>query len=327
MVAPDGSSHLEWTATLLRLLAVWVLIAAPAFGQHSSTAAIVGQFYPASLTAFPDEFGGREQCFAVYDAEPSGAPRTIVAAYTNHTEAAIRVLRRGDAGFAVVAEPDSGLDLSGVRCEISLEDADGDGRKEVRVDFSVNRDTVSWLFRWDGKRLSNLTPTTSTAATGYQASGFVNGSLVDVDNDRVKEVYVQPEYPRFPGEPVLPARLYRLSGGHYVPAGRLVGAWELVQETAAPYIATISFTTPQGADGPYTVRLVSGLPDGSARPTSGRVSMNGREIVAPESFGADLATIERRVALASDNQLQVRIAGKPGSRVLIVIESERWGAR
>jgi len=69
----------------------------------------------------------------------------------------------------VLAESPPGLDLSGVWCDVLLEDVDADGRKEIRVDFSLNRDTVSWLFRWDGQQLRNLTPTAGTAISGYQS--------------------------------------------------------------------------------------------------------------------------------------------------------------
>lgn len=78
--------------TRLLILVGIVGLVSPAFAQQPGVASIVEQFYPQSLTWFPDEVGGRQQCFAVYEADASGAPQTIVAAYTNHTEAVIRVL-------------------------------------------------------------------------------------------------------------------------------------------------------------------------------------------------------------------------------------------
>jgi hypothetical protein len=305
-----------------------VALVTPALGQQPSVASIVEQFYPPSLTAFRDEIGGRQQCFAVYDADASGAPQTIVAAYTNHTEAVIRVLRAGAGGFDVVAEPQAGLDLTGVWCDVILEDVDADGRKDIRVDFSVNRATVSWLFRWDGQQLWNLTPTTSTGATGYQMSSFVNGALVDVDIDGTKEIYVQPEYPRFPDEPVLPPLLYRLAGDQYVEDRPLVGIWPFVRETSTTQTDNVPVTLPRGARGPYTLRVVNGLPDGTARAASAQVWMNGREILSPRDLGNNVAVIERQVTLGAENQLAVRFAGQPStSELLIIIESEKWGTR
>src|SRR5262245_44967650 len=133
----------SYGTVLVVVCAMVVPLARPAVAQQPSVAAIVEQFHPTSLTAFPDEIGGRQQCFAVYETDASAAPQTIVAAYTNHTEAVVRILRAGHGGFYVAAEPPAWLDLSGVWCEVSLDDVDGDGRRDIRVDFSVNVDIVS----------------------------------------------------------------------------------------------------------------------------------------------------------------------------------------
>jgi hypothetical protein len=299
------------------------LVVRPTSGQEPTVASIVEQFYPGSLD-LPAGIGARHQCFAVYDADASGAPQTIVAAYTNGAEARIRVLRAKAGTFDVVAEPQAGLDLSGVWCDVSLEDVDADGRKDIRVDFSVNRDTVSWLFRWDEKQLWNLTPTIDTAITGYQMSSFVNGDLADTDNDGTKEIYVQPEHPRFPDEPVLPAMLYRLSGNRYVEAMRLVGMWKFMSQTGTSETSTVSVTVPQAARGPYTLRVVNGLPDGTARATGAQVWINGKETLSPTAFGNNVGVIERGVTLLPQNELAVRLAGQPSSEIEIIIESESW---
>src|SRR4030095_10278292 len=152
-----------------------------------------------------------------------------------------------------------GLDLSGVWCEVTLEDVDADGRRDIRVDFSVNAATVSWLFRWDGQQLVNLTPTASTAAIGALTSNFVNGKLVDVDNDGIKAIYVQPEYPCFPDEPIFPGELYRLSGNYYLEAARLLGIWIVTRQTITPETTTVQGALPPGVRGPYTLRTVHGL--------------------------------------------------------------------
>ena len=309
------------TRTMLVVLGgMMVLSARPAVAQQPSVAAIVEQFYPTSLTAFPDEIGGRQQCFAVYETDASAAPQIIVAAFTNHTEAALRILRAGSGGFHVAAETPAGLDLSGVRCEVVLEDVDADGLRDIRVDFSVNRAIVSWLFRWDGQQLVNLTPTGSTMAAGIQTSPLVNGTLVDVDNDGIKEIYVQPDYPRFPDEPILPGVLYRLSGDRYLEATRLLGIWIVTRETSTPETTTVEVALPQGARGPYTLRIVNGLPDGTARVTSAQVWMNAQEILGTADFGNNVAAIERQVALAAENQLSVRFAGQPSTQMLILIQ-------
>jgi hypothetical protein len=159
-------------------------------GQEPSASAIVAQFYPQSLVQLAESSGEpytRQQCFAVYDTNTAGSPQTIVAAYTNHETAAIRVLQAGPSGFTVVADP-QGLELAGFQCEVSLVDLDSDGRKEVRVDFSAGANTITWLFKWTGQDLINVTPTTPAPASGHQTSTLIGAQLLDVDNDGVKKV-------------------------------------------------------------------------------------------------------------------------------------------
>ena len=311
--------------TFLLCTGIVGLVVRPTSGQEQSVASIVEQFYPASLD-LPAGIGSRQQCFAVYDTGASGAPQTIVAAYTNGTEARIRLLRASAGTFDVVAEPSADLDLSGAWCDVSLDDVDADARREIRVDFSVNRDTVSWLFRWNGQQLWNLTPTTSTAIGGYQRSSFVNGELVDADNDGTKEIYVQPAYPRFPDEPVLPAVLYKLSGDRYVDDMRLVGMWTFKLPTSTSETSTVSVTVPQGARGPYTLRVVNGLPDGTARAAGAEVWINGKKLLSPIDFSNNVDVIERAVTLLPDNELAVRLAGQQSSEIEILIESESWAS-
>jgi hypothetical protein len=257
----------------------------------------------------------------VYEADASSAPRTIVAAYTNHVDAVIRVLRANAGSFDVVAEP-QGLDLTGVWCNIQHEDIDGDGRPEIRVDFSVNRSTASWLFRWDGQRLVNLTPTEETV-TGDQATKFIDGDLLDADGDGVKEIYVRPAYSRDPAEPVPPAMLYRLRGDRYVEGMRLVGAWKFERKSTVPETTDVAVDLPQGARGPYRLRILNGGAAGKTRAALVQVWINQRVAVAsPEADGQRI--IERAVTLRRSNTLAVRLAGRPTGELLIIIESDRW---
>jgi hypothetical protein len=318
------SNYFGCVTTFLICAGVVGLVGKRASGQEQPVASIVEEFYPPSLDLPAGSGSSRQQCFAVYDADASARPQTIVAAYTNSAEGRIRVLRARAGTFDVVAEPEGGLDLSGVWCGVSLEDVDGDGRKEIRVDFTLNRDTVSWLFRWDGQQLWNLTPTTTTAIGGYQISSFVNGGLVDADDDGTKEIYVQPRYPSFRDEPVLPAVLYRLSGNRYAEHMRLVGMWTFKPGSRASETSTVSVVIPQGARGPYTLRVVNGLPDGMARAAGAEVWINGKETLSPVDFGNSVGVIERAVTLMPENELMVRLAGQFSGEIQIIIESEDW---
>jgi hypothetical protein len=293
------------------------LLGASAFGQQPSVASIVAQFYPTSL--IEPGVTGREQCFAVYDADASGSPRTIVAAYTNHSDAVIRVLRANAGRFEVAAEP-RGLDASGGQCDVELVDIDANARNEIRVDFSVNRDTASWVFRWDGKQLVNLTPMTGSAASANQQTAFVDGDFIDVDNDGTKEIYVRPRY--LQNEPVPPGVLYRLQSERYVEDTRLVGAWTFDRISRTPETSDVQVDLPEGARGPFTLHVVSGRPGGTARAMRPQVWINRRLIVSPANL--DKGTVlERTVTLNRANTLEVRFAGQPGE-MLIVIKSGRW---
>jgi len=299
------------------------LVVTPTSGQERTVASIVEQFNPYTLD-LPADIGDRHQCFAVYETDPFGAPRTIVAAYSDGTDARIRVLRARGGTFDVIAEPSPDLFLFGAWCDVTLADVDADGRKDVRVDFSVNRDTVSWLFRWDGQLLWNLTPTRETAVGGYQMSSFVNGDLVDADNDGTKEIFVQPASPQLSGEPLLPPVLYRLVGSRYVEAMRLVGMWNFSRETSTLGTDTVSVSVPPYARGPYTLRVVNGLPGGTARVMGAELRINGKEVLSPADFDNNVGVIERAVTLLPENELTVRLVGQPSTEIQILIESERW---
>jgi len=290
--------------------------------QAPNTAVIVEQFYPQTLTDLAVDSGEpdtREQCFSVWDTDGHGAPRTIIAAYTNRTTAAIRVLRAEGDGFIVAAEP-QGLALFGFMCDVSLIDLDADGRNEVRVDFSARADTVSWLFTWDGQQLVNLAPTSLTPATGRQASNLVRASLVDVNNDGVKEIHVASE-PSPGGTPSDADLIYRLQDGRFVEDMRVVGLWAFTRTTGTPETSLQTVVLPQGATGPYLLRVLNGLPDGQLRATSAEISLNAVEVVTPSDFAGEPALIDRAVTLAGENQLTVRFAGKPSSTITVLITS------
>lgn len=255
----------------------------------------------------------------MYEADASGAPRTIVAAYTRPPDAVIRVLRANAGQFEVAAEP-QGLFLSGWQCKVEMVDIDADGRKEIRIDFAVNRTGETWLFRWDGKQLVNLTPMTGSVATRDQQTTLFDADFLDVDNDGTQEIYVRPQYSQ--NEPVPPAVLYRLRGEGYVEDTLLVGAWSFESKGSTPETLAVPFDLPTGARGPYTLRIVNG-PDGAARATRAQVWINRRLIVLPANLDK-VPVLNRTVTLRpGENTLQVRFAGQPGE-MLIVIKSGNW---
>lgn len=319
---------------LRRTLSIAALVAlASVRGQTQAPTvdAIVAAFYPQSLveraegTREPGEPFEGIRCFAVFDTEPSGAPRTIIAAYTNGSSAVIRVLRANATGsFDIVAEP-QGYDFFGIQCEVTLVDLDHDGRNDVFVKFGVMTNDVSWVFKWDGQQLISLTPVT-TNFDSTLATRLFGAAVVDVDNDGVQEIYVVSQYPPPLDGPAKPDLLFRLDGDRYVEERPVVGLWRFERKTSAPETDLRLAPLPKGARGPYTLHIVNGAPEGQRRVTSGQVWLNGQEIVRPNDFGARVAFIDRPVTLGAENELMVRLAGAPGSKMLVILKSEGWDA-
>lgn len=97
------------------------------------------------------------------------------------------------------------------------------------------------------------------------------------------------------------------------------GARTYSRGTGAPVTASDTFTV-RNPRTTYTIRLVNGGLDGAlAKVTSATVAINGVTVFGPSAFNKHVATLERPVALAATNRLDVRIAGEPGSGFTIEI--------
>jgi hypothetical protein len=214
-------SRTSWRVVAHRFTAF--AVAASALGpllvaaQHADPAAtIVDRFFPQSLVDGGSEAGPflQQQCFAVVDSDQSGAPRTIVAAYTDGTNGIVRVLRHATTGFAVVAEP-TGLDFTGFACSVSLLDVDGDRVKEAHVSFRAESGSSDWVFRWNGKELVNLTPVTPADYDGRLRTDLRHAQFVDLDSDGIMEIHVGAQHlPR--GDTRLPNVVYRWRRNRFV---------------------------------------------------------------------------------------------------------------
>jgi len=294
--------------------------------QPATAAEIASAFYPPWLQELRTRTElnmDRQQCVTVYDALPNGQPFTIVAAYTNGIVGAIRVLRSTGGSFAVVDEPRD-IDLLGTRCEIAVLDVDGDGRREVHLTLSADLQTTHWLFRWDGRRLTNVGPITPAPATGRPRSVWMNGSFIDVDLDGRLEFYGGGPSKTREGESPRPGRIWRISGDTFAPGDPLVALLELIREKGEPETTRMTLRLPAGAWGPFTLEIRNGNAAGGSRVASGQVWLNQQEIVSPSDFRRATGLVEREVSLNLENELAVRLAGEPGGRILIMIRSANW---
>lgn len=294
--------------------------------QNADVRAIVEQFYPQSLVDLSAEagtHGDRQNCFAVFDAEPSGAPQTIFAAYTNSFVGAIRVLRPEGGQFHVAAEPQQ-YQLFGHTCQIELADLDRDGRKEIHLLFTQGTASVHWFFKWDGQSLTSLTPATADPFQGRLLSDLRRADLVDVNNDGVLEVLTVGYWNPFADDPPAPDRLYKLSGGRFVEDQPIVGMWSFERTTGAPVTEDSPIHLPKGARGPFTLEIVNGSANSKDRVTSGWVWLDGQTVAGPADFGAHVSSIVRSVEVGSTARLQVKLAGAPDSKLHIIVRSKAW---
>jgi hypothetical protein len=298
------------------------------YAQTSDLNEVVASFYPTFLETLALETGSpivREQCHAVLQTNASGAPTVIVAGYTNLIAGAVRVLVAEGSGFRVAAEPDGDL-LAGGMCSVQRVDVNHDAAPEAHVKFLSNNASVDWIYAWDGQALTNLTPVTSDPISGGAESILFNGSLVDTNGDGVLEAYSSDisvrDVPRVAGQ------VFHLSGGRYVFEKSVVEVRQFERSTQTPETESVRVPLPAGAQGPFTLRVFNGAGVVGSRVEnavdSGRIWINGQEVVRPNDFGNQVALIERVVTLQSESTLQVRLAGSPGGRISVVIDATSW---
>lgn len=313
---------------ILSSLAATLMSAAPeAVAQVPDPAKLVDQFYPQSLidaaTHAPSVPFDRRSCFTVYDYFINMAPKTIMAAYSNNVSGAIRVIQAQQQGgpYSVIFEP-TGVALSGTDCGVTLVDVDGDQINEVEFSFPSFRgiNSMDWLFRWDGYKLTNISPV-SIEPDGSQSSEFSNIEFLDLYHDGTLQVLSVTGAPVADGSgPVMANDIYRLSGGQFVLDRPIMFYGTYERKTGAPVTVPDSFPLVGGSTGPYVLKIVNGNKDGSKRISSATVVLNGTQVVGANQFSQSVEFISVPVTLNATNQLQVTLAGTPLGTIIITVE-------
>jgi hypothetical protein len=280
----------------------------------------VAQFYPQSLIDLAhDDPLTREQCFGILESDAGGAPRTVLAAYTNHVVAAVRVLRNSGAGFAVFAEP-AGFDFDGSVCSVTVTNLNNDGKPDVLLTFSGGANSVDWVFSWDGESLTNLSPLTDSGL-GTLLSELRNAELLDLNNDGIQEISSWTQRPA--AEEVLPTHIYKWVSDHYELDQQVVGPW-VFNPVSSSYTHRIPFDLPPNAQGPFVLKVVNGTAAAGPRVTSCIVRLNGEVVVGSADCGAGVASIERGVTLPASNVLEVNVGGSPQRQITVFIQAAGW---
>lgn len=270
---------------------------------------IVKNAFPANLN---DGDGAQFSRYILADLNRDGRP-LIVAVYTNLAGGAIRVLDRSGEVLAAPALPG----MRGFHGSVKAVDLDGDGTPEIIAEFTTghspdNPDT--WVFRWTGSALEAISPTCKVGTLTLTCLGHV--SLLDQNGDGKLALLDWPAF-TFAGGAVTatgPWTLYTLNNGTFQPAEKFAFARAFSRSTDEPSVSDRQFTSSAGA---ATLRLVNGTGDAAA--TSGHVVLNGTEVFGPDDFKRGQHAMNATVSLASRNTLEVRLEGRPGATITVLI--------
>ncbi|MEI2770837.1 MAG: PKD domain-containing protein [Candidatus Competibacter sp.] len=93
-----------------------------------------------------------------------------------------------------------------------------------------------------------------------------------------------------------------------------------VRNTGKPTTETVSFSVSVADEG--TLKIING-PNGGKQISSANISLNGQEIVGPDKFNQNVATIEVPVQLLKgDNTLNVKLNSNPGGSISVQVAVE-----
>ena len=106
----------------------------------------------------------------------------------------------------------------------------------------------------------------------------------------------------------------------------LFGPEQFTRASGSATVYTRTINVPAQVVAPYTLHIVNGNPNTASNRvaieeavSSGRVFINGVEVVSPSAFSKTTAIIDRTVNLSASNTLEVRLNSAPGSYITVTI--------
>ncbi len=297
---------------------VLLLWSAPAWAQVSDDQ-LVDNAYPPELYASRDpDAPARFSTYVTADLNHNGQ-LLLVALYTNGTQAGITVL---DRSGSVLSHPSLRF-LKGFRGEIEAIDLDGDGIPEIIAHLVSGHGygiPDSWVFAWRNGQLVLISPT--AAAHKLPVTLLSQVSAVDMDGSGKLSLLAFPGVHRDDSGQVVAngdVLVYSLANGQFA---RTTTAFTYAQafhrHKSGP---TKTVTTFQSTAGPKTLRIINGtVPGGSV--DSAHVTLNGVEVASPSDFKPKARVINIPVQLASENRLEIQLAGKPGAGIWVTVISQ-----
>jgi hypothetical protein len=281
---------------------------------------IVDQFYPADRLK-PADAAERQSAYAVLQQTSANDPSLVIAAYTNRSSGAVRVLRVAAGGVVKVVydSPDSWL-LPGGRCTIRLHDVDFDGQPEAFVYFQGVRASVGWIFACNGSALTNLTPT--IVSDGRDSSLLLGPVVYDLEHRGTLRVIAARsiENPAPDQRPRNPAFVYRLGTSGFV-AEKSILAVTGFRADVDPSGNLRPFRLVQDSRPPFTLRVINGARAGSNRVDGATIFVNDVAVLGPAEVNArtEFATATLP-ALATANRVRATLTGAPDASIIVLVE-------
>lgn len=297
-----------------RIAVVLSLFIATSARAQLSDQQIVNNAFPANLD---DGDGVRFSRFIAADLNRDGQP-LLVAVYTNDAGGSIRVLNRAGQVLAAPVLPG----MRGFHASVRAVDLDGDGTPDIIAEFTTghspdNPDT--WVFRWTANTLQLISPTCAVGNLVLTCLGRV--SPVDVNGDGKLSLLSWPAFTINGTTGAVTAAgnwtLYSLNDGTYQKTPEtFMFAREFRRGNGTPFTSQRKFSASVGA---AVLRVINGT--GAEAATSGHLALNGAELIGPSDFKRNQHVFEIPVMLTSQNNLAVRLDGKPGAKITVLIRS------
>ena len=289
--------------------------------QDAALRQAVDEFYPAERLK-PSSASERYACYEVLERTPAGEPAVLLAAYTDRTTGAIRVLRRAAGGtFEVAHDNPPNWALPGTDCQVRLHDLDFDGRQEAIVYFLGVRASPGWVVRWDGSTLRNLTPTDPNSER--LSSLLLSPTVYDFEHTGSLRIVAAREIER-PGpreQPRNPAFVYRLGPSGYEMEKGILGVMGF-RADVDPRGNQRAFKLVQDSVPPFTLKVINGDRSGRNRVNGATIRLNNVEVIGPAQvnqrtqFSSAVLT-----TLYTDNQLTATLeSDNPQAFIIVLIE-------
>lgn len=283
---------------------------------QSADDAIVSRFYPDRLVAdIASDDLVRSFRYVRADLDGSGQTNYIIAVYCNGMNDILRVLKVQNGVAALADEPDM-PNMGGGRGSVRTVDVDGDGKPEVLLSIAGERQSEDWLLKWNGSKLSILSPV-RTDSRGKLHSLLSSVQLLDIDGDGLPELLVR--YAPLRELPIM--HVYKLVNGAFVAAQDIYLNDRFVRTKGEP--DEFDYTFSVSAPGNYILHVVNGDTRGKAMVDSGEIDINDQVLVNEQAFKKQTRTLDLPVTLATLNEIYVVLRSTPGSEITVSLSKAK----